>query len=193
MTSPQTIAFFTGQSRPGCCALSPEQARFLAELGDVGGERVWKNFPYRAAGVHQDVPLLRASWRNVRGYLASRRTGFAETYRSDVSALIARSERTVFLAGSSGLELFNNLGLAEHEERKCLLICYGPVARRLPRHAQVHLVLGSRDMLSRLYFPRLPPALSCGHMDYLRQPPFLELCRSFLARPVSPPCSNISA
>ncbi len=193
MNSSQTIAFFTGQSRPGCCALSPEQTRFLTQLGDAGGEQVWLNFPYRAAGAYRDVPLLRASWNNVCGYLASRRASFAEAYRDEVSALIARTGRMIFLAGSSGLELFNNLGLSEHEERKCLLICYGPVARRLPRYAQAHLVLGSRDRLARFYFPTLRPVLACGHMEYLRQPQFLSLCREFLTRSIPTPCSNISA
>lgn len=193
MTSPLSIAFLTGQSRPGCCALSPEQTQFLAQLDRPGWQRVWVNFPYRVAGVYRDVPLLRASWRNARGYLASRRPDFAEACRDDVAALIARTERMVFLAGSSGLELFNNLRLSEHDERKCFLICYGPVARRLPRHAGALLVQGTRDVLSRLFFPRVKSALACGHMDYLRQPRFLSLCREWLARENVSSCSNISA
>jgi hypothetical protein len=193
MKASATLAFLTGQSRAGSCALSPQQSDFLERLDDLACECVWKNFPYRGSGEFREVPLLRASWQNFCGYYASRSPDFADTYRQDVVALIERAELTVFLAGSSGLELFNNLGLSESHERKCRLICFGPVARRRPRHAETLLVRGAGDFISWLFFPRLHPALDCGHMGYLRHPAFLALCREQIARWTSLSCSNISA
>jgi hypothetical protein len=196
MSARQLIAFLTGQSRPGCCALSPEQVWFLEQLAGEGRELVRVNFPYRgAAGAFRDVSLALASWRNGLGYLASRRTEFSRRHQAEVSALIAKAERVLFLAGSSGLELFNNLGLDEAEERKCRLICYGPVARRRARFAETVIVQGRRDWLSRAYFRREEPVLRCGHMGYLRDPGFLSLCREqLLLSPQSlQSCSSISA
>ncbi len=196
MSARQLIAFFTGQSRPGCCALSPEQVWFLDQLAGDGRELVRVNFSFCETRVpFEKVPLLTASWRNGLGYLASRRADFARRHRAEVSALIARAERVCFLAGSSGLELFNNLGLDEAEERKCRLICYGPVARRRPRFAEALIVQGKRDWLSRMFFHGEWPVLRCGHMDYLRDPGFLPLCREQLLLSVKPlqPCSSISA
>jgi hypothetical protein len=193
MSAENLIAFLTGQSRPGCCALSPEQRRFLDELAAPGRELVTRNFPYREAGRFREVPLLVASWRNLRGYYTSRRPGFAAAYCAEVAGLIARAERVVFLAGSSGLELFNNLGLTEAEERKCRLICYGPVARRLPRFAEVVMVQGSRDFLSRAFFRGEALSLKCGHMGYLGDPAFVRICREQLSFHASQSCTNISA
>ena len=192
MSAPLVIAFLTGQSRPGCCELSPEQHRFLDGLAGPDCELMRRNFPYRPSEPFRDVPLLLASWRNVRGYLASRRRVFGKTYRDDVAALIARTERVVFLAGSSGLELFNNLGLTEADERKCELICYGPVARRMPRHAGTVIAQSSRDYISQTFFRRVPGSLTCGHMGYLSDPLFLQICRAQIARRTSFPCTSIS-
>jgi len=192
MSAALVIAFLTGQSRPGCCALSPEQDRFLNELAGPGRELVRLNFPYRASAAFREVSLVVASWRNFRGYLASRRAGFARAYRDDVTALVARADRVVFLAGSSGLELFNNLQLAEEHERKCLLICYGPVARRLPHYATTVVAQGARDYLSQAFFRGGPRLLKCGHMGYLDDPDFLRLCREQIALQTSQPCTSIS-
>ena len=155
------------------------------------------NFPYRGdAEPFRDVSLPVASWRNGLGYFASRRAGFAQKHRATVSALIGTAEQVCFLAGSSGLELFNNLGLSEADERKCRLICYGPVARRRPVFAQTLIVQGTRDWLSRVCFRGERPVLGCGHMGYLRDPGFLAICREQLAHPLKSslqPCSSISA
>ena len=193
MSGAPIIAFLTGQSRPGCCALSPEQGQFLGQLAAPGRELVPVNFPYRAGGCFREVPLVVASWRNLCGYFAARRPEFAAAFRGDVAALIARAERVVFLAGSSGLELFNNLGLSEAEERKCRLICYGPVARRMPHFAEAVIVQGSRDFLSRGFFRSHAPSLKCGHMGYLRDPEFLRICHEQSARFIFQPCTNTSA
>ena len=193
MSGAPIIAFLTGQSRPGCCALSPEQHRFLEQLAGRDRELVPLNFPYRSSGEFREVPLVLASWRNFRGYLASRMPGFAAAYRDDVTRLIARAEKVVFLAGSSGLELFNNLELSEAEERKCGLICFGPVARRPPRYAEAVIVQGSRDYLSRAFFRGGPPSLNCGHMGYLDDPAFVRLCRERITSFLFQPCINISA
>ncbi|ATC63847.1 hypothetical protein CMV30_07750 [Nibricoccus aquaticus] len=192
-----TIAFFTGQSAPGHCALSPEQENFLALLAAPTGEnsfnRLLLNFPYIPdSRPFRDTPLLRASWNNLLGYARSRRPSFILNYRPSVFAAIARATHTIFLAGSSGLELFNNLDLPESAERRCTLICYGPIARRLPRHATTIIVQGSRDFLSRALFRHPALTVRCNHLGYLRDPAFLRICQEQLAK-LSPSCSSISA
>jgi hypothetical protein len=193
MNPTHAVAFLTGQSDPGRCALSPEQEAFLAQLARADRHLVPLNFPYRPSPPFRDVNLLSASWHNLRGYFASRRPEFAAAYRAGVADLIRQTERTFFLAGSSGLELFNNLHLSAADEARCTLICYGPVARRLPRHATVVLVQSSRDYLSRAYFPHAPRTLGWGHMGYLRDPEFLRLCRDHLALHAPTPCSSTFA
>ncbi len=192
-----TIAFFTGQSAPGHCALSPEQENFLALLAAPTSEnsfnRLPLNFPYIPdSRPFRDTSLIRASWNNFRGFLRSRRPDFARIHRPDVLSVIESAAHTVFLAGSSGLELFNNLDLPESAEHRCTLIGYGPIARRLPRHANAIIVQGSRDFLSRALFRHHALTVRCNHLGYLRDPAFLRICQDQLAK-LSPSCSSISA
>ena len=188
-----TIAFFTGASDPGRCALSPGQVRFLEQLSTPERRLIRANFPYRASEPYREVSLPRASWHNVRGYLQSRTLQFRSEYRPDVEALVHGAERLVFLAGSCGLELFNNLLLPAELERKCHLICYGPVARHLPRHAQACVVQSRRDWISRLGFRWPEQRLDCGHMDYLVDPLFLHHCRTELSTLERLSCFSTSA
>lgn len=188
-----TIAFLTGRSTPGRCALSPEQAAFFNRLDGPGRALAPDNFPYAASEPFRATSLLRASWQNLREYFASRDEQFARRHEATVTALIERKPHTVFLAGSCGLELFNNLRLPAELERRCTLIAYGPIARRLPRHAACHLVQGSRDWLTRRWFPGREPELACNHLGYLGDPAFLRLCQTHLARLSPVPCSSTSA
>ena len=52
-----------------------------------------------------------------------------------------------FLAGSCGLELFNNLALPTHLQGRCAILAYGPTARRMP-DTTVEVVVGRRDWIS---------------------------------------------
>jgi hypothetical protein len=187
------IAFLTGQSDPKRCALSPEQASFLAQLGGTARELIPLNFPFTPTAPFRETSLPRASWNNIRLTLSSHRRSFAARHRDAVAALIERGPRTVFLAGSCGLELFNHLGLSPELESRCTLLCYGPVARRLPRHASAVIVQGSRDVISRTLFRHPGRRLRCNHLGYLRDPEFLRLCQDELSLVSSAPCISTFA
>ena len=181
---PFQVAFLTGQSNPSSAALSPTQAAFLAELPLPTTGKVSLNFPYSTGVGAQPfwpTPLLVASVHNARQHLASRRPAFAEKYRPLVAALLARAERTLFLAGSCGLELFNNLRLPESLLRRVTIFAYGPVARRRPDCACL-LVQGRRDWISRQYFLRADAYVDAGHMNYLTCPAVLALARASVSR-----------
>jgi len=187
------IAFLTGRSDPVSCALSPEQADFLRRLRVPGLTLLETNFPYASGRPYRDVFLPRAACNNVLEYLRSRRPEFARHHGPHVRALIEQAERTVFLAGSCGLELFNNLALPAPVEGRCTLICYGPVARRLPRRARALVVQSARDSISRVFFRWPERRLACGHMAYLRDERFLQLCQAEISTLASTPCFSTSA
>ena len=115
--------------------MSPAQTAFLAALPVPAAARVALNFPYPPGEIvlpFVRIPLPVASWRNGWQHFASRRPSFAERHRATVEALLARADRTLFLTGSCGLELFNNLRLPASALRRVTIFAYGPVARRRP-------------------------------------------------------------
>ncbi len=171
------VAFLTGQSDPLSCALSPVQRRFLEGL--AAPVTVDGNFPYAASTREfRPTPLLRASFNNARQYLQSRRPGFRDACRPAMDALLARSERTLLLAGSCGLELFNNIDLSRAQLDRCAVFAYGPVARRRP-DCDNRLLQGRYDALSRWYFPRVDIRVDAGHMNYLDSGIVLQHCRAW--------------
>ena len=176
-TIPLQVAFLTGQSRPSTAALDPVQTAFLAALPVPAAARVAANFPYPTDETFPPftrTPLLLASWRNGWQHLASRRPAFAERHRATVEALLARAGRTLFLTGSCGLELFNNLRLPTSALRRVTIFAYGPVARRRPDCACL-LVQGRRDWISRGYFRQADAYVDGGHLHYLTNPDVLTL------------------
>ena len=181
---PFQVAFLTGQSHPPNAALSPAQAKFLGALPVPASGRVALNFPYPCEAADRPftlVPLLIASVRNGRQFLASRHPSFAERHRPVVEAFIARADHTLFLAGSCGLELFNNLTLPPTTLRRVTIFAYGPVARRRPDCACL-LVQGRRDWISRRYFPTVDVRVDAGHMNYLAGPAVLALATETVRR-----------
>ena len=180
---PLQVAFLTGQSRPPSAALSPVQANFLAALPVPPAGRCGRNFPYPGAGMdhHAATPLLIASVRNGSQYWMSRRGKFGGRYRPAVEALLARADHTLFLAGSCGLELFNNLGLSAELRRRVSIFAYGPVARRRP-DCRCVLVQGRGDWLSRWYFPTVDVRVNVGHLFYLTDPTVLGLAVTLVER-----------
>ena len=184
---PLQVAFFTGQSRPPGAALTPAQTAFLHALPLPAAGRVTENFPYPAVGPQEfaPVPLLIASARNARQYLSARRAGFASRHRPAVETLLAGAERTLFLAGSCGLELFNALALPAATLRRVTLLAYGPVARRRP-DCDCLLVQGRRDWLSRRYFRAADARVDAGHLDYLADPAVLALAADLVRRLSAP-------
>lgn len=174
------IAFLTGASDPRSAALSPEQTAFLDALPAPDAWKVRTNFPYPpTTSPYRDVPLFLASWRNGRGYLASRRRAFAERHRPRVLERLEAAERTLFLAGSSGIELLANLRLPAPALARLHVFAYGPVARRRPE-CDSRLVQGRRDRLSRACFSTVDARVQGGHLDYLQDPEVLAFCRAYL-------------
>lgn len=184
MKRPLQIAFLTGQSNPGNAALSPLQTSFLEALPAPTEWKVRTNFPYPdIPQTFRRTPLPIASLHNLSLYLRSRLPSFATAHRPAVLAHIERAERTLFLAGSSGLELLANLHLPAPALARLHVFAYGPVARRIPS-CDARFVQG-RDSISRLFFRAgVPQAriarVDCDHLDYLRDPTVLALCTAFL-------------
>ena len=184
MKPPLQIAFLTGQSNPGNAALSPQQKAFLEALPVPTAWKVPVNFPYPdLPQTFRKTPLPIASLHNLALYLRSRRPAFASRYAPAVLARIERAERTLFLAGSSGLELLANLHLPAAALARLHVFAYGPVARSLPS-VDARFVQG-RDSISRLYFlVGLPKAhiarVGCDHLGYLSDPAVLALCVGYL-------------
>jgi hypothetical protein len=184
MTLPLQIAFLTGQSDPRGSALSPSQKTFLDALPAPDDWKVRVNFPYpETTPPHRPMPLLRASWNNARQFLLSRRTSFAARHRPPLLALLGRAERTLFLAGSCGLELLANLDLPTRELERLHVFAYGTVAWRRPT-CDLRQVRGRRDGVARV-LSRVAPGPSdtwaeCGHLDYLEDPNVLALCGAFV-------------
>ena len=185
---PLQVAFLTGQSRPPSAALSPVQAAFLAALPVPGdGGRCRRNFPYPESGGedrHVPTPLLLASVRNGAQYWRSRRPDFGPRHRPAVEALLARADHTLFLAGSCGLELFNNLGLSLATLDRVSIFAYGPVARRRPFGCRAcFLVQDDGDWLSRWYFPVVDARVRAGgHLGYLTDPAVRALAAAMVQR-----------
>lgn len=184
MKPPLQIAFLTGQSNPGNAALSPLQASFLEALPAPDEWKVRVNFPYPdIPQAFRRTPLPIASLHNLALYLRSRRPAFAATYRPSVLSQIERAQRTLFLAGSSGLELLGNLDLPSLTLSRLHVFAYGPVARRIPP-CDARFVQG-RDSISRLFFRAGVPKeriarVDCDHLDYLREARVLALCIEYL-------------
>lgn len=179
MTTRWQVAFLTGQSDPPRCALSDSQQRFIAAVAP--DRAVPLNFPYDPqGGEFRPTPLLRASCNNAHQYWASRRIAFRREHRAGVERLLARSERSLLLVGSCGLELFNNLHLPIDLLDRIAVFAYGPVARRRP-DCTARLVQGRRDWLSRCWFRTADAQVDAGHMDYLVHDTVLAQCRDWFA------------
>jgi hypothetical protein len=179
------MAVLTGQSDPRRCALSPLQANFLAAVAPERCIRIQANFPYWTdSPAYRATSLAAASFNNGWMYLRSRRRGFREIRGAGVEELVDRHPKTIFLTGSCGLEIFNNLRLSSELMNRVSIFAYGPVARRLPDCDHV-LIGSSRDRLSRHFFPNPDHVVECGHLDYLVEPAVLALCRDFVQRVVN--------
>lgn len=179
------IAYITGRSLPGLTELSQVQRMFIRQLARPGRQVVGINFPYicHFEGREPVAPpgLFTASINNSRDYLASRRSPFRNHYHKAVVGLLGQAHHTVFLAGSCGLELFNNLHLPPDIIASTSLIAYGPVARKRPLCRHI-LIQGNRDWLSRVWFRHVDYSVPCGHMTYLSRPEMLAICQHFIAK-----------
>lgn len=183
------IAFLTGQSDPGRCALSPAQRRTLDALAaDADGiDLVPLNFPWKTdTASWRPVPLPRASLANGRQYLAARRGALTPFASHDIVAARAwldSTPRTLLLAGSCGLSLLDAL-LAPFDagtRARLRVVAYGAVAPRWPAHIDGVQLRGDRDRIARWFGPvdgPPPQTLSCGHMDYLDHAAVVDAARA---------------
>lgn len=183
------IAFLTGQSDPGRCALSPAQQRTLDALaaGADDIERVPLNFPWTAdTAPWRPVPLLRASLANGRQYLVARRGTLSPFASRDIVAArawLASTPRMLLLVGSCGLSLLDALlaPLDSGARARLCVVAYGAVAPRWPAHINGVQLRGDRDRIARWLGPvdgPAPQTLSCGHMDYLDHDAVVEAARA---------------
>jgi hypothetical protein len=171
------VFFLTGQSDPPRCALSPVQQAFIDALPLPAPAKLRLNFPYDTdTAPWRPNSLAVASLNNAVLYVRSRQAGFAQ-YAPSVLQQLARADRTMILAGSSGIELLNNLRLPAEALRTVHVFAYGPVARTLPPCACT-LVQGRRDWISRAWFRSVDHRVDCSHRDYLESPEVLSLCAS---------------
>lgn len=172
--------FITGHSVRGCTGLSHAQREFQARTCVPTEDWLQHNFPW-----HETFPfpetfhLLHASFNNVTHYLRSRRASFATSHREAVTQLLGKNDTILLLAGSCGLELFNNLRLPDDLRRRIHIFAYGPVSRQLPDVASYCLVQGTHDWLSRFYHPHAHHRYACPHMGYLHAPETLRLFNDY--------------
>ena len=192
---PLQVALLTGRSDPRSAALTPVQARFLAALRDRDVAVVPTNFPWpvreAVAGDLEGpadgpvrtspVPLLVASVRNAAQYLCSRRRTWAVHHRPALESLVGRSDRTVLVCGSCGLELLSNLGADAATLARIDVLAIAPVARALPRCRRVVLVRGRRDRISPLWIDAVDHLVDGGHMDVFENPAVIDLARGLVA------------
>lgn len=183
------IAFLTGQSDPGRCALSPAQRRTLDALAaDADGiDPVALNFPWNAGTAPwRPVPLPRASLANGRQYLAARRGALSPFAAHDIVAArawLASTPRTLLLVGSCGLSLLDALlaPLDTDARARLRVVAYGAVGPRWPAGIVGVQLHGDRDRIARWFGPvdgPAPQALPCGHMDYLDHEAVVEAART---------------
>jgi hypothetical protein len=186
------IAFLTGQSDPGRCALSPAQRATLDTLAPhaAGVELHPCNFPWDTnTAPWRAVPLLRASLANSRQYLAARRN-VAGTLEHDVHnaarARLLAAPRTLLLVGSCGLALLDALVAPFDAGQRTRLraVSYGGVAPRWPAGIDGLQLRGRRDHIAAWLGPvdgPSPQTVDHGHMDYLDGDAVAQAARAHLA------------
>ncbi len=175
------VAFITGQSDPGRCALSPEQQAFLDALPVPEHAKVRRNFPYEESLPYREVSLAVASVNNVRQFLRAGSATFAERHRAPVRRMLEGADDTLFLAGSCGLELLAGLLLSPAELARVSVFAYGPVARRAPA-CEIVCVRGRGDWVSRAWVTSVDHLVAGGHMHYLENADVRRLCVAMLRR-----------
>lgn len=173
-------AFITGHSVRGCTGLSQKQQSFQQRSGLSAEHWLPHNFPYKPTFAFPErFPLLRASVNNARHYFASRRPSFARQHGAAVNAVLQPYDTILLLAGSCGLELFNNLRLADGLRSRIHIFACGPVSRRRPEVASCVMVQGTGDWLSRLCHRTVDHRYECSHMGYLDHPETLRLFQEY--------------
>ncbi len=178
------VGILTGQSDPSRCALSPVQRAFLDAIVPRAVQ-IPQNFPYDSRSAdYRHTSLLKASVNNGWLYFRSRSLAFRQRHQPTLQRLLSQSDATIFIAGSCGLELFNNLALPPLLLDRIQIVAYGPVARRRP-NCRHELIGGRDDLISRRFFPRPDHSVDCSHLSYLANDEVRMLCRAFVSRVMS--------
>jgi len=165
------IVFITGQSNPKSCDLSPLQKHFGQLLEGEGRVLHATNFPYQSnLEAHRPVHLIKASYANYASFRHARSSHFSERYSPQVAGLFKQYTKVLFLAGSCGLELLNNLRLPEGALQRMSVLAYGPVTRGNSADFLVTIVQGRYDFISRFNHHKINYRIACGHMGYLSNP-----------------------
>ena len=177
------IAFVSGLSDPGTCALSPAQHDFLDALQASQSEILRLNFPYvsEAASAERSAPaLLLASWRNAVQYRLARTARFRKAATRHFESLLKSTQRLLLVTLSCGLEIVRCAMPAIPTAASVTIVALGPVARRLPS-AECYTVQGTRDYLSRAFFPSPSHAITgLGHLGYMQSGEVRALVNRYL-------------
>ena len=169
------IVFITGQSNPKSCDLSPLQKHFGQLLEGEGRVLHPTNFPYQSnLEAHRPVHLIKASYANYASFRHARSSHFSERYSPQVAKLFKQYTHVLFLAGSCGLELLNNLRLPEGALQRMSVLAYGPVTRS-SADLPVTIVKGRYDFISCFNQHKADYVVACGHMGYLSSPEFQRI------------------
>jgi hypothetical protein len=185
------IAFLTGQSDPGRCALSPAQRATLDTLVPhaAGIELHPCNFPWDTnTAPWRAVPLLRASLANGRQYLAARRAGthaLPDAAHDVARTRLLAAPRTLLLVGSCGLALLDALVAPFDAGQRTRLraVSYGGVAPHWPAGIDGAQLRGRRDRIAAWLGPvdgPSPQTVDHGHMDYLDGDAVAQAARAHL-------------
>jgi hypothetical protein len=169
--TPDRVAWLSGRSSPAHAALSPAETALLAAAERCGFEPVRGGFPYVPGPEWSPVPLVTASVRNGRQYLALR-------HDPETAALVAARLRPVFeltgerlllVCGSLGLQLLLTAlpAMADLPRPRLRVVALGPVAASVPPTLDLWVARGRLDGISALGY-RGPVRWRpwCGHLGY---------------------------
>jgi hypothetical protein len=177
---PFRIAFITGLSNPHSWALSPVQHEFIHAFGLPEDSIFPLSFPYTPCrNNYVRVPLWRAGVNSAALFMSSQSARFRDQYQASTIEFLQAAEHTILLAGSSGLELLNNLQLPPSVLERISVFAYGPISRQRPRCRHV-LVQGTQDFYSKGFHRRVDHYVTCGHMGYLENSDVRRLCARFI-------------
>ena len=184
--TPIKIAIVTGLSDPRCCELSPVQLQFLGEMPAPDAWKVRRNFPFvQTDQTFRPVKIVSASFANVRQFAISHTSGYRRQAAVHWKAILESTDQLLLITGSCGAELLNTIATVDVKKAKIEVLALGPVSMRRPSQ-DVTTVQGSRDLVSKLFFPRVDHRVpSAGHMDYWYNDDVKEIARFWLSSKIS--------
>lgn len=171
--TPVKVGWLSGVSRPGTCALSPEQRAFVAGLRAPEEWKLRTNFPYGGrAEAFRRTPLPFAMAVNLIRFLGASQPLRRPRSRRAWAALKHSCDRLLLVTSSCGSQMVAALERAAPEGAAVALFTLGAVdlgARAL----DVERAVGGDDGIAR---PRKGARVlpGVGHMGYARSAAALE-------------------